>query len=311
MASVIERITDNVMNSPTMASVTFENIGQILDLKDEDIFHRNRATYQRYMYSSHRNVNWFGRGANNAQDVVKRAMLGWKEGYELVEHRANELRKLVKGDAVAYKQNSTKTKRIVEFADQGDEIDIHKVYQGNLGTAWRRTKRITVDKTHHLVTVMVDVGGNGDVKVDDSLWRAAVAWVLVEDLVAQGKSVKVIIGSSCSHLIKSDRSKEVTTDIVVKNYNEPLSPERLAGMANVGFHRVYNFCARCVLPYKINEDMGHSTATISETPPLQIQEQVKKGHTRYVYVSRSTSVRSAVKSLESCYKQMKEFAKVA
>ena len=291
-----------------MVSLHFDSLIELLDYDPNLIkIDHNRKLYDSIVSSrkGEDNNTWYGKNRQTGDDVIKDALLGWKDGFEIATERASMLDEDV---AKEYTQLVSKYKRKHVKSDFGDEIDIHKVYQGQIDKAWSKTERFEIDVKHKLFTLFIDVGGLSSIDAEDTIWRSAVALKITEQLIKAGKAVKIIVGASANDLLIYNRKKVVTTDITVKQYNEPLSYERLVAMANIGFHRIFTFKSRTMLPYKIDYNFGCTTDTIRHTPPIQIQKDVESGHTRYIYLSQADGLYTAKLSLDSAYNTLSEYS---
>lgn len=250
---------------------------------------------------------WLGPTNKTSQDVISGAMLGDHELYKKrLVPMISKLREAMGMHKNDYKQVIKTSRRKPVFQDHGDELDIHKVYQGQIDTAWRSTKRIEVAKETKLVTLFVQIAGTSGYNAIDSLWRAAVAVLLMEELQKAGKSVKIVVGGASHGVTRGKHSMCVS--ITVKNYNEKLSFERLAAMSHLGFYRTFGFGAKGCQPYKLSGGLGYSVDITPRMIPLQFAQDVHKGHTKMVLLDRSLSLTDAVQSMKRAFKKMKEFS---
>lgn len=286
-----------------ITSVHFNSMFELLDFVPES---KNRGQFEEPQ-QSRAGSHWFGRGNATGRDVIQHALGGWRVGYKKLQDMLRELD--LKGNAVEELAMVQKRRRKRFKSDQGFELDIHAVNQGNLGRAWTNIKSEVVDKQHKLITLMVDVGGTSSEDVASSLWRAAVAVKLADVLIKSGKSVRIVVGSLAEGVyIRDAYDFKTTTSIVVKQYNEPLTLERLAGMSHLGFHRVFNFMARAAhSKFVCSSGYGGSRNGLGDVAnmPLHLKEEVTAGHTRYVYLDRARDMRSAQRSIQQALQKLK------
>lgn len=289
-------------------SVHFESV---LDVKPAvDALTGDNAKGKEYMttYTGSGNSKWFGPTNKTGDDVYKHALLGDEVLYK--EHLlpiTETLNKELGNHTKSYRQAIKKVKRRKVKKDFGDEVDIHAIYQGNLDKAWRTTERVEVDSKHHLVTLVVDIGGNAVVSAIDSLWRTAVTLRLVDELQSAGKAVQVVV-SGCSERAFEDTSDLCLVTCTVKKYNENLSMERLAGMTSLAFYRTFGFASKFVIGPKVRGNLGSSKSDSLDLIPLHVREDIEKGHTKAVIVKRADSLKTALTSLNIAYEQMKTFS---
>lgn len=284
-----------------ITSVHFDSMHDLLEFKPTEC---NRTTFGSRIDSNTKGTSWYGPGNHSSHDVIKHAYEGWLEGYAELSNMLNKLD--ATGHAKEEMAKISKRRRKRYKSNQGYEVDIHAINQGRLDRAWTNIRRQVVDARHKLITVMIDVGGTAGEDVFASLWRAAVAVKLTDALISAGKSVRIVVGSYAVGVYDSHPGYRTTTSIVVKQYNEPLSLERLAGMAHLGFHRVFNFKARAAHYWKCSYGYGASTNGLDkkENIPLQFRQDLEEGYTEYVYLSRSRNMASAQQSMKSALQQL-------
>lgn len=249
-----------------------------------------------------------GSSINKPSDIRDGAMLGDAHFYHnKVKPMAQQLLGIEGRD---YDQMIQRVQRVPKYTNFGDELDIHKVYKGDLEKAWRTTERIEVDRVHRLVTIIMDVGENWNVDADDTLWNAVVCTKLVDDLQKAGKSVKLIVGGAVRDLFEGSKSKLITTNtITVKEYNQPLAIERVAGMSHLGFYRLFGFASMCAAEYKATDWLGSKYhMNYTNAMPIQIQEEIDAGHTRAIVVKTSKSKAEAERNIAEAYKKLKKYS---
>lgn len=281
-----------------VTSIRFDSLRELLDTTFENKGNEKVwADIKRYELSRSF-IN-----APSPEAVIDKAINGDEETLRILEaHRSRLDRTKREPQHMLSAQKKRRRKRV--RADQGDELDIHKVYAGQLDRAWEARKHIEVDKDQNLYTVFIDVGGLARVQFSTTLWRGAVAYQIVDDLIKAGKSVKVVVGAAAVGVIKGDMRRVVTTDIVVKHYNEPLSMTRLAAMSNIGFHRVFNFMSRCLQPKGVEPSMGSTHDYLRNNGPIE-DVGVAQDVSKYIYVDRCCSLSDALHNLEKIYGGLK------
>lgn len=260
--------------------------------------HTNRNSYKS-------KIEWYGATNANVGAVIDHSVTGDSVLYSSLEKMVSEMRSMDGLDQVNYKQRIKSTRRKFVRGYQGDEIDIHRVYAGSLDTAWSSRIREVTDKEHNLITLHIDIGGNQNVRVRESLWRTVVALRVYDDLIKAGKSVKIIVGGCSTGSFVQD-ARGCAVSVTVKEYGDSLSLERLAAMSHIGFYRVFGFAAKyCQSIARLNYSLGYSTDANDEKIALNIQDEIAQGHTKIVYIGRSTSRYEAQLDLDKVYKQLK------
>lgn len=294
-----------VLEKDNLVSVNFDSVPDLLAYNVREIkLKGNRDKFQENTSKTKREAPyWIGHTNKTNGDVINHALLG---DAELLKSLTPKIRKL---DEATGKTSSDYTQRIQVVKrrrlmdDQGDELDMDKVYAGEFDTCWQTTERVEMDVEHRLVTLFINIGGLADVDCKDSFWRSAVAVRITKELEAAGKSVKIIVGSGTERLFKN--GKMATVSITVKQYNERISMERLAAMSHIGFHRTFGFAGKAVTPYKISNTYGGTVEINNNLIPVHVQDDIQTGKTKFVYVKGCTTQQGAIQALENCYSQLK------
>lgn len=298
MENVVKR-TDNTI------SIHFHSIMDFMEFKPTGEAEANNGRAFKNFLRGSGDRKWFGPTNKNASQVITHALVGDISLGKRVTKMWAELDAATNKNTQDYTQRIQVARRKRVRKSFGDELDIHKVYQGQLDTAWSATERVVTDVQHSLITLFVDIGGNANDDAVKSLWRATVITRLVDELVAAGKSVRVLAGGASQDTYYAEKRKS-TVSCVVKEYNEHLSVDRLAAMTHTGFYRVFGFAAKMAYHHKAVSSLGYSV-NIHSAIPVQIQEEIDEGHTRIIHVDKCMDVTQAIRALERCYEQMKQY----
>lgn len=288
-----------ISENENMVSIHFDSIIELMDANPESNFNRNR--FNNIMNLKSDGQRWDN--GKSSKETINLALFGDSEIYQ------KSLPMMEKLDSYTGKtelQRVQKVKRIKFKSDTGDELDIHKIYQGNASQAWSKTKRIEIDSKHHLVTLFLNINGSAGTKFNDTIWRCAVITKLTNELQRAGKSVKVIVGGIVTRAMRGSR-KNLSISINVKKYNETLSPERLAAMSNIGFYRVFGFAAKEFQDKIINGNGGQSITACNSMMPIELKKEVEQGHTKSIFISGVTSEHEARQELKFVFNQMQNF----
>lgn len=183
----------------------------------------------------------------------------------------------------------------------GDELDIHKVNQGKLDTAWSYMKKIEVDQDFHLYTILIDIGGNAGINANDTLWVAASCLYLNDVLQSAGKNVQIIVGGASKRCYLNGYGSISTCS--VKKYNEHLNIERLGVMSNIAFYRSVGFMLKCVPEIKTDWGLGCSY-TLGEHMPFHLRDEIREGKTKVVNLPKSLNIDQAIKSIRRAEKDI-------
>lgn len=220
---------------------------------------------------SNRGAGWLGVDSVAAVQALVRD--GWPEGVQ----RTMDALKDIEGPL-----HPIDVRRRRVWTDQGDSLDIHRVYSGSLDTAWQRTKRRTVRATRN-VRLICNVNANAGINaVTQMFWRGAAALKIADELTKAGYNVE-IVAALASTSMAMVRPLNCTVTVVVKEYASPLDLNTLAtalclgGFARLfGFRSDVNVCEEKGLD--IANGWGHSStySTLNklEQHEIEVQESV-------------------------------------
>lgn len=203
-------------------------------------------------------------------------------------------------------RQETAIKRRRTRRDLGNEVDIHRIYQGKLETAWDTTLREDQDVMgSKLVHLAVNIDANAYTSFTDTLWRGAVVMRLYEALNAMGKSVAITVYDySVGGMIETGyKNINCMCSVRVKDYGDQLLPDKLASMINVGFMR-RNFMERlqCAHPvYKASYGRGRATDDYRVVP--RAVEDDLRNNARAIVVGHAFSQEAATRVLADFVKQ--------
>lgn len=147
--------------------------------------------------------------------IVELVRNGWTEGLA----RINDTLGQIAPDIAA----PLDLRRRLVWGDAGDEIDIHRVYSGQLQTAWRKSAR-SARRTLRHVSLAVDVLCGGKLDADVLFWRGAALVRLVDLLQEYGYIVSVMAGF-CGQTFGNEN---VDCRITIKQPDQPVTLVDLA-----------------------------------------------------------------------------------
>lgn len=203
---------------------------------------------QRYQMSQrdNRGADWWGvEGDTKAVDKVIDE--GWPEGVARLSQMADSL---TIPPAVSIKRRRAR-------GDQGDELDIHRVYRGQLDTAWSRRQRKVARAPRH-IDLLAITSANCHVKAEAMFWRGAAITRLADLLDEAGYRVR-IRGAEIGTGVDARGKFDQVTDWVIKDYDEPLTLTNVAASACLaGFFRRVGFASICSILEEVNYGFGRS-----------------------------------------------------
>jgi hypothetical protein len=107
------------------------------------------------------------------------------------------------------------------WSDQGDEVEMQRVWNGSIESAWRRMRRAE-SLGPRRVRILVDSIASGALESDVMRWRGVAAMRLADALITAGYSVRVESG------FEGYDGDTYRLRVVVKDYTSPLDLSSLA-----------------------------------------------------------------------------------
>lgn len=219
----------------------------MVDLEELKV-HESYA-YNRIAHDS-RGESW--RGCATFAILIDHLRNGWQGLHE-------QMTKMMEGielDLPIFPTLTTQRRRKRSRDDHGDSIDMTRVWNGQLDTAWDRPKRVEkVIVNTKRVTLVFNVAAWVGVKHSEALWRAALATLLSESLVKAGRTLEIWAIHSSEGVINGPTG--LWRAWCVKRAHDPLSIDRLCSMTTVGFARTCGFLAAHCGPYTVRPSYGH------------------------------------------------------
>ena len=176
-----------------------------------------------------REESWLG--AKNLEQLLHEYENGWEAGVEKIKQIEIEI-DVEQGESV-------KRRRV--RAASGDNLDMFRVYRGDLDSAWERCER-KHKIGNRMVNLVVSVSGSAYVKADQLFYAGACAIRIVEELELAGYSVAVY-GAICVGY-PSGTVTSGTYVYKVKEHNEAIDLNTLAvDLCRAGCFRYFGFQA--------------------------------------------------------------------
>jgi len=222
--------------------VHYDDVTEIMNTKPkEDRFDRTYGSKGQYI-----SRDWLG--TNSIHEFHNNMIHGWPEAVKRTECLK------IAGVPIIRKQ-----KRFKKQSDFGDELDIQKVYGGDLDTAWLTFERKdTEDDGKHVVTIVVDMSTHGGIPGDKAFWKGATAAILCDQLTARGKSTEIIAINYISNVFVRSYDK-LCNAVTVKDSMYPTDREMLHAILSPGFHRYYFMRAKFWYAEQINDTVELNT----------------------------------------------------
>jgi hypothetical protein len=216
---------------------------------------------------------------------------GWAEGTVKIQDLADKIR-----DQIPHPYGS---RRKMRWSDQGDSIDMAKVYSGGLDRAWRSSPRQR-ERAPRVLSLDVDVGQNCMIGADDLFWSGAAAVALTDALEEAGYRVE-LFASSTSYF-KADKHHMGIVRLRAKRAHERLNPALTAALVALpATFRWYHLHAWTKHPHYLGFGFGKS-GTIGE--PLE--QAMLAGHIEgaEVTLQNALSEKAAVKEVTEALERL-------
>lgn len=195
-------------------------------------------------------------GESTFQTLERVIQSGWQAGVDLLAQ--------VKPLDVA---SPVSIRRRMRWSDQGDELDVQRVYSGQLETAWRRCQRVTTSSPRR-VRIVVDSIASAGVDSAEMRWRGVAAMRAADTL--QGAGYQVAVESA----FKGDCNMgRVLARCEVKSFDQPVNLSALASATALpAFFRCYGHMLQPVLADAAGVDSSYGgyfveKLTDSDIPP--------------------------------------------
>jgi hypothetical protein len=183
---------------------------------------------------------WFG--CKSFYDVQHKTAYGWPE----LRERCIKMLNGIELDLPLFPTMSQVRRRKRIRDEQGDALDIGRVWNGQLDTAWERPVRTERNAMNtKRITVAFDVTANAYVSNDMAMWRAALCTLLVDSLARAGRVFEIwVVDSTASPFTwGSHMPMKLWSAWCVKRTGDPLLLDRVCAMVSVGFMRTAGFMA--------------------------------------------------------------------
>jgi hypothetical protein len=224
-----DQISARFKGEPTIVGV-FESMNELLDAATAAGNKRTQG------YWDDQSADWYGLYEEfvgksvSVKEVARIINEGWNRG-------AEKLMKALSGlSDIQVKPVSIKRAR--RWAEQGDSVDMPRVYAGRLDAAWQqcyRAKRVSPAK----ITIVCDSIESGGNNAETMFWRGAAVVVLADKLQTAGYNVEVI----SSWTGRYAGLRRVACYVTVKQADQPLDVTTLSSaVACPAFFRCIGHC---------------------------------------------------------------------
>jgi hypothetical protein len=269
--------------------------------KDPGIYQRTTACGMGFNSAQ----RWWG--ANSYNEVQEKIRTGWPE----LRQKLERMMFGIELQLPQYPTAATVRRRKRQRDDHGDSLDMGRVWNGQLDTAWERPVRTERDaQSTKRVTLAFDVTANATVSNDMAMWRAALCMLLVDSLARAGRTLEVWVVDSTSNPFAwgggGHRPMRLWSAWCVKATADPINMDRLCAMCSVGFMRTAGFMAMGAGPWAANHSFG---GALGYGLPYTLRERRAAGEV-VVRIGQCYSRQEVLREYEYAWKEV-EAAKAA
>lgn len=195
---------------------------------------------------------WYGIDTDKPSEAINAILKGYKPGLETIQRAAAQL------EPFPIKS----VKRTRARGAQGDDLDIMRVYDGQLDKAWSTTKALSGSAQYGKeIKIACDVGGTHYTNSDALKWRGAFAAILADAYAQAGYRVEVLAYAYNRNMIDGEYGggTALQTTVKVCDSADPFDLEKLANtICFPGFLRTLIFEDFLTVPLRIRDGLGHS-----------------------------------------------------
>lgn len=194
----------------------FQAVENPTNLNDEDAverFKRNQDNFKNFFKST----DWSPTNWKETERLMKE---GWAEGREKGREAL--------GNLEMPKLPSFRKKTF--WGPQGSQIDMRRVYSGQLDRAWKHRKPVESNAPKlkgHNVTILVDICANGSVTSEQMFWQGAAAAWMTTALEEAGRNVRLVIYDKTSNAFRDGEDHGYLVGVVIKDYGFPMDENNL------------------------------------------------------------------------------------
>lgn len=233
-----------------MITRIFDSLEEFMRVEEHQKNKNHIAVRQKYSGMG----DWLGRGVKTIQDVDKIIRNGWPEGVREAMDIKERIERVLISPKVLRKRKSR--------GDFGDEIDIQRVYAGDLERAWTRSTREMVVGVP-VIRILTGMGGESNKSPRDFFYKGVGVAILTDILEEQGYRVEIVAYDHGARAY-TDTQNTYYFEVPIKESREPLDLARLVTTtALAGFYRYYGF--KAIL--SVNHTGSWSMGRVIEAPP--------------------------------------------
>ena len=200
----------------------------------------NARSQSEYLEPSARDEAWHGIAADEATGEGQVALVarmlreGWPRGLEMLEDFARDM---------TPPAPPVNMRRRRSWGDQGDGVDMGRVWSGDLSRAWSRTARATARAPRNY-TIHINPSQPWFEDSGRMVWRSVAGLVLADMLTTAGYSVEIRLTVGTARAVSKASPAALLHSVIVKPAGAPLDLQTLAAVAHPLMVRAVDFSLR-------------------------------------------------------------------
>lgn len=256
---------------------------------DEDARKRNRHTANEVIDGRlYGGMKWSGLDKNEHRQGEKLAVAqarlyaeGWPRGLQMLQGLLDSF-----SDALPAPRS---VRRRRTWGDQGDSVDMGRVWSGDLSRAWSRTAAREV-RCASVATIYINASLSANQPQQVAFWRGAAGVVLADILTRAGYSVEIYACTTMRGTDARTTKDAAVTLALAKAAGAPLDLSALAAICSPAATRSHAFAAQTLFyPARASDCCGYPSR-LSEVAPSLINKP--NAHETPVQVTSAETARA-------------------
>lgn len=241
-------------------------------------------------------VDWIG--TRTYKEFVDKLENGWPELREQLVSMLSDMEL----DVPLVTNNIITRRRKRVRRDHGDTIDMQRVYNGHLDTAWEvpvRTEHVAVNNKR--ITLAFDICSSCAIDNSDAMWRAALCLLLADKLAAAGRVFEIWVTASARDVWTNGPSR-LWQGWCVKSSQDPIVMDRLCAMVSVGYLRTVGFIGMRAHTWNTTDYLGYPA---NEGLPATLRKRQEDGEA-VLRIGECYSKYAVIQEYERARKEIEE-----
>lgn len=249
-------ITIQTHRSTTFVRAPLSEMSEFASLRYVTRENQQRVRDRAHQWHRLSDVQWFGYTQSETERHVTQ---GWPEGVARIREMIDDLNAEI--------PEPVSIRRKQRWGDDGEEIDVQRVYSGQLETAWRGPQRVNI-RAPRVISLCSFIGGAVDYSPEALFWVGATAAALTDRFENAGYRVDLTGVTLTAHACG-----QVLNVVPIKEANDPFSLDVTAtALCHSAVWRGYGITMIASAPFRV--DGGFGSVIESE---YSLRRELEKG----------------------------------